>query len=270
MGTVYLAEHVLLGEECAVKVLSRRFAFDPEWVDRFLLEARAAIRIRHDHVVQIKDFACPEPGLVYMVMEAISGESLSDLLKRERAVSWQRALKMADDVASALEAAHACGIIHRDIKPSNCVRTTSRGDTDFIKVLDFGIAKFAASTADGAGAPRTATGVWMGTAEYMAPEMYRGEPPDGRVDVYALGALVYKLITGETPYRGSHIEVAVEQSQRSPMPPSRRAPERNIPANVDTLVLRALAGDLKSRTPSMTALREEIAAVLTSPAEVSL
>ncbi|MCY0987578.1 protein kinase [Nannocystis sp. ILAH1] len=269
MGAVYLAEHVYLGEVCAVKVLSPRFAFDPEWVERFLLEAQAAIRIRHDNVVQIKDFACPEPGLVYMVMEAISGESLADLLRREGVIHWERALRMTAQVAAALEAAHARGIIHRDIKPSNCVRTTSRGDPDFIKVLDFGIAKFTAAADKDARVPKTATGVWMGTAEYMAPEMYRGEPPDARVDIYALGVLLYKLITGETPFRGSHLEVAVEQSRRGPRPPSERAPDREIPAEVDALVLRALAPELNSRTPSMAALRGEIAATLVSLTEES-
>ncbi|WAS96459.1 serine/threonine protein kinase [Nannocystis punicea] len=136
----------------------------------------------------------------------------------------------------------------------------------FIKVLDFGIAKFTAPTDMDAHVPRTATGVWMGTAEYMAPEMYRGEPPDGRVDVYALGVLLYKLITGETPFKGAHLEVAVEQSRRGPAPPSERAPDREVPAEIDALLLRALARDLNSRTPSMTALRGEIAAALAGSA----
>lgn len=269
MGTVYLAEHVLLGEPCAVKVLSPRFAFDPEWVKRFLLEGRAAIRIRHENVVQIKDFACPSPGLVYMVMEAISGESLADFLRREGPIPSVRALRIADYIASALEAAHGCGIIHRDIKPSNCVRTTMRGDPDFIKVLDFGIAKFTAMADESAHAPHTATGVWMGTAEYMAPEMYRGEPPDARVDIYALGVLLYKMLTGETPYKGNHIEVAVEQTQRTPVPPSQRAPDREIPSEVDDLVLRALARELSSRTPTMAMLREGISAAIHGAVDAS-
>jgi serine/threonine protein kinase len=269
MGTVYLAEHVLLGESCAVKVLSPRFAFDPEWVKRFLLEGRAAIRIRHENVVQIKDFACPSPGLVYMVMEAISGESLADFLRREGPVPPVQALRIADYIASALEAAHGCGIIHRDIKPSNCIRTTMRGDPDFIKVLDFGIAKFTAMADECAHAPHTATGVWMGTAEYMAPEMYRGEPPDARVDIYALGVLLYKMLTGETPYKGNHIEVAVEQTQRAPVPPGQRAPDREIPREIDELVLRALARDLSSRTPTMAMLREEISAAIHGAVDAS-
>jgi serine/threonine protein kinase len=130
MGTVYLAEHVLLGESCAVKVLSPRFCVRPGVGQAFFC-SRVARRsgLRHENVVQIKDFACPSPGLVYMVMEAISGESLADFLRREGPVPPVQALRIADYIASALEAAHGCGIIHRDIKPSNCIRTTMRGDS---------------------------------------------------------------------------------------------------------------------------------------------
>src|SRR5690606_9247261 len=128
-------------------------------------------------------------------------------------------------------------------------------------------AKFAESTEDGAQAPKTATGVCMGTAEYMAPEMLRGEPPDVRVDIYALGVLLYKLLTGVTPYQGNHVDIAVEQTRRDAFAPSRAAPMQEIPPVVDALVLRALAKDLRARIPTMTALREAIATALTSTSQ---
>ena len=265
MGTVYLAEHVHLGDLVAVKVLSPLFAWDQEWIDRFLLEARSATRIRQENVVQVKDFGYPAPGLVYMVMEAIRGESLTDLLAREGPLPWRRALRIADHVAAALEAAHACGIIHRDIKPSNCIRTALHGDPDFIKVLDFGIAKLTSGNDDSDFAPQTAGGVWMGTAEYMAPETFRGAKPEASVDIYAVGVVLYKLLTDTTPFQGTHAQIARELATRDAPPPSRVAPGRDIPQVVDSLVLRALARDPAMRTPSMTALRDELAAAFEAP-----
>ncbi|WAS94982.1 serine/threonine-protein kinase [Nannocystis punicea] len=263
MGTVYRAEHIELGEQVAVKLLSPRFAHDAEWVKRFRREARAALRIRHDNVVRVLDFAAPAPGFVYMVMELIAGESLADLSYREGSIPWDRALAIADQIASALEVAHAHGIIHRDIKLSNCVRTTVAGHDDFIKVLDFGIAKWMDSEGEGADAPRTSTGVWMGTAEYMAPEMFRGEQPDPRVDVYALGILMYRLVGCQAPFRGTHMDVAMQLAVRDAAPPSRSAPPGVlIPPEVDALILRAIAREREARTLSMTALRADILAAL--------
>ena len=266
MGTVYLAEHTLLGDPCAIKVLGPRFAFDREWVRRFLNEARATVLIRHPNIVRVHDFAAPKPGLVYMAMELVPGGSLADLLDREGPLPWQRALRIADQIAAALEAAHARGIVHRDIKPSNCLRCDD--DDDRIKVLDFGIAKFLDPVRDGVDAPRTSTDVWMGTAEFMAPELFRGEPADARVDIYALGALVFKLLTGRTPYLGNHLEVATQMLVSGPPMPSWVAPSgAGIPPLVDDLVARAIAHSLAERTPTMTALREQIAALLAADAE---
>jgi serine/threonine-protein kinase len=260
MGTVYLAEHALLGTQCAIKVLGPRYAFDREWVQRFFLEARAALMIPHENIVRIHDFAYPEPGRVYMVMELVDGESLADLVEREGALPWRRALEYADQIAAALEAAHARGIVHRDIKPSNCLRCA---ETDRIKVLDFGIAKFLDPGRAGLAVPRTSTDVWMGTAEFMAPELFHGERADERVDVYALGALMFKLLTGRTPYIGTHLEVATQMLTQLPPAASAVGPtERPIPPAVDRLIAGTLAHAPGERTPTMTSLREQIAAAL--------
>ncbi|MFY0531767.1 serine/threonine-protein kinase [Nannocystis pusilla] len=140
MGAVYRGEHVLLGIPVAVKVLLPKFAHDSEWTHRFLLEARAASQIRHPNIVQIRDFGAPHAGLVYMVMELLEGESLAGLAKREGPLPWRRVARLSEQVAEALAAAHARGIIHRDIKPANIFRLAAPEEPDVIKVLDFGIA----------------------------------------------------------------------------------------------------------------------------------
>ncbi len=259
MGTVYRAEHVLLGEQVAIKILSPRFAYDREWVHRFLIEARAARRIRHPNIVHIIDVVAAGPGLVYMVMELLSGETLGGLVRRVGPLPWPRAFAIASQIAAALRAAHGMGVVHRDVKPANCMVSTEAG-VEHAKVLDFGIAKLTEAR-DSATAPRTVTGLWMGTAEYMAPEMFRSEPASASMDIYALGTLLYKLLTGVTPFRGSHIEVATQLAQRDADPPSRKAPSP-LPAEVDAVVMRAIARDVAARTPSMEALIAEMAAVL--------
>jgi serine/threonine protein kinase len=264
MGTVYRAEHVLLGEQVAVKILSPRFAYDREWVHRFLIEARAARRIHHPNVVHIIDVVAAGPGLVYMVMELLSGETLGALVRRVGPLPWPRAFRIATQIAGALLAAHALGVVHRDVKPANCMVSTEAG-VDHAKVLDFGIAKLTEAR-DSATAPRTVTGLWMGTAEYMAPEMFRSEPASASMDIYALGVVLYKLLTGVTPFRGSHIEVATQLAQRDADPPSLKS-ATPLPAAVDAVVMRAIARDVAARTPSMAALIAEMAAVLALPPE---
>lgn len=261
MGTVYRAEHVVLGQQVAVKLLSPRFAYDREWVQRFLIEARAARRIQHPHIVQILDVAIAGPGIVFMVMELLAGETLSSLVRREGPLPWPRAFAIVGQIAAALAAAHASGVVHRDVKPANCIVTVDPPGVDHVKVLDFGIAKFTEAR-DSANSPETVTGMWLGTSEYMAPEMYRGEPASPSMDIYALGALLYKLLTGVTPFRGDHMQVATQQHQRDVTPPSRIVA---LPAAVDAVVVRALARDALARTPSMAALTAEMAAALAQP-----
>ncbi|MDC0673439.1 serine/threonine-protein kinase [Nannocystis radixulma] len=267
MGTVYRGEHVMLGTELAIKVLSPKFAHDPEWIQRFLLEARAASRIRHPNIVQMHDFAAPRPGLVYMAMELLEGESLADLVRREKMLPWPRVALIAEQIASALAAAHARGIIHRDIKPANVFRVGRPDEPDVIKVLDFGIAKFLSGADEDVESPSTATGALMGTAEYIAPELFMGRRPDARADVYALGVLMYKLLTGRVPFPGNHIVVAQQIATLRPMPPSQLLPpDVSVPPAVDALLLRALRREPEERTASMRELIEELRATAPTPA----
>ncbi|MCA9686604.1 MAG: serine/threonine protein kinase, partial [Myxococcales bacterium] len=138
MGAVYRAEHVSIGKTFAIKVLSPKLADKPEFVERFLREAKAASRIQHANVVEITDFGDGSAGVVFMVMELLEGEDLRRTLKREGALPWPRVRHIMTQIGQALDAAHGSGVVHRDMKPDNCFRTTRGGDPDFIKILDFG------------------------------------------------------------------------------------------------------------------------------------
>ena len=180
MGEVFLAEHTAIGKQVAIKILSEDFAKKPRIVQRFLQEARAASLIRHENVVDITDFGHTPSGLPFLTMEFLVGEDLKHTLRREGPLPWPRARRMLVQLLAALAAAHRQGVIHRDIKPDNVFRVRRGDNPDFIKVLDFGIAKVVGEEVD---QNLTQTGVVMGTAEYMSPEQARSDPLDARTDL---------------------------------------------------------------------------------------
>ncbi|MBL9101665.1 MAG: serine/threonine protein kinase [Myxococcales bacterium] len=198
MGAVYVGTHIALAKKVAVKVIQPRLGADATIAQRFIQEARAASAIGHEHIVQITDFGSTDVGGSFLVMEYLDGEDLSETLRREGPLPWQRVVHLGEQIAWALAAAHKNGIVHRDIKPANCYRVPREHDPDFVKVLDFGLAKV---TVDDRreGESLTNTGMLLGTPGYIAPELYRGLKADHRVDIYALGALMHKLLTGELP-----------------------------------------------------------------------
>ncbi|MBL8974151.1 MAG: serine/threonine protein kinase [Myxococcales bacterium] len=207
MGTVYLGFHVALERRVAIKVIQPRFGSDPIIAQRFSQEARAASAIGHEHIVQVIDFGQVQGGVPYLVMELLEGEDLEATLRRVGPFSWRRVIHIAEQIARALAAAHGQGIVHRDIKPANCYRVIRDGDLDYIKVLDFGLAKVLGGGTR-VDAAMTRTGALLGTPGYIAPELYRGHAADHRVDIYALGALMHKLLTGELPpvVRGARVD----------------------------------------------------------------
>ena len=261
MACVYLGEDTRLGKAVAVKVLHREYALQPKVVQRFSQEARAISRVRHPNVVDVTDHGVTPDGTVYLVMELLQGEDLSTTLAREGPLPWSRLGPIALQICAALATVHRAGIVHRDVKPSNCFRVRVAGNPDVIKVLDFGIAKVLEGPAPGA--PQSTTGSLLGTPEYMAPELPKGLRPDARVDIYSLGVLIYKLLTGSAPFTGEGYMVLLTRHMFDPVePPRARAPERDISPEVEALVLRALAKERDDRWPSMTALAEAIAATL--------
>jgi tRNA A-37 threonylcarbamoyl transferase component Bud32 len=268
MGTVYRAEHVLIKKPVAIKVLSAAHSGSRKEVERFLNEARAASRIRHEHVVDITDFGITEDGMVFLVMEYLEGEDLAATSDREGRLPWRRAAAIVLQIAAALEAAHAQGVVHRDMKPENCFRIRRGDDPDFIKVLDFGIAKV---LDDGdVERPSSAGSGLLGTPEYVAPELIQGLKPDARVDIYAVGVMFYDLIVGAPPFAGeSFMSTLTAHLTQPPRPPSEVVPTAAIPRAIDAVVLRALAKDRDLRYPTIAEfaadLRAAIAAVDAPP-----
>ncbi len=200
MGWVFIAEHVEIGKKVAIKVLRPSLCRLPEAVSRFRREARSATQIGSKHIVDVTDFGTTETGSVFFVMENLEGEDLSAALKKEKFLPWQRVVHILDQLCEALQAAHDSGIIHRDVKPANFYRVEQGGDPDFIKILDFGIARLA----NPQDSIVTQTGVVMGTPDFMAPEQAMGKHVDHRADIYSLGASAYALLTGRPPFEGAN------------------------------------------------------------------
>ncbi len=262
MASVYLGEDTKLGKAIAVKVLHHEYALQPKVVQRFTQEARAISKVRHPNVVDVTDHGETPDRSVYLVMELLHGEDLSATLDREGPLPWTRLGPIVLQICAALATVHAGGIVHRDIKPSNCFRVRVAGNPDFIKVLDFGIAKVLDGPA-APGAPQSTTGSLLGTPEYMAPELPKGLRADARVDIYALGVLMYKLLTGTAPFTGEVYMAILAKHMFDPVEPPRvRLPGLDISAEVEAVILRALAKEREDRFPSMVAMAEAVAATL--------
>ncbi len=263
MGSVYQAEHITIGRKLAVKVLSPEFCDSPEVVARFLQEARTASMLHHEHIVDITDFGYTKQGLAFLTMEYLEGEDLATLLQREGRQPWSRMRRIVLQVCRALHAAHEKGIVHRDMKPDNCFRIKRGGNSDFIKLLDFGIAKVIADGQFGGrqDKPKMATeaGTLLGTPEYMAPEIARDQGADARVDIYSLGILMYEMLTGSVPFKGQTFMATVAmQMVDEPQPPSQRAPDAAIPPSIEAVILRALHKDPNERYQTIQDLAEAI------------
>ncbi len=269
MAEVYLAEHIAIGKRCAIKLMFAEHCHKQDLIDRFLQEARAASAIEHENVVEITDFGRAPNGSVYFAMEYLAGEDLADTLERERRLPWYRVRGLAGQLCQALAAAHAKGIVHRDLKPENCFRITRGGNPDFIKVLDFGIAKIVSDVGDG-GKGLTRTGSIFGTPEYMSPEQAAGEKVDRRADIYSLGVILYELLTGHTPFTAeNYMGVLAKHMFEAPVAPRVRAPEADIPAAAEAVILKAMQKDRDLRFQDMVEFAAAIEAVGTgAPAVV--
>lgn len=260
MGAVYLAEHVTIKKRVAVKILGQEYGHLPEVKRRFLREARAAAAIDDEHVIEIHDFGESSDGAAFLVMEYLQGQDLAQLLAQAAPLPWARARDITLQLCSALEAAHALGIVHRDMKPANCFRV-DRPEGDLIKVLDFGIAKVQ-DTDEGAGQALTRAGMIFGTPEYMAPEQARGGAHDHRVDIYAVGVMLFQMLTGGTPFVADSFMGMLNQHMfAAPPRPRDVAPRARIPGAAEALVLKALQKDPDLRFQSMTEMAAALLAV---------
>ncbi len=265
MGTVYVAEHITIHRRLAIKVLSPDLGNSPDIAQRFLREAQAASMIQHEHIVDIIDFGYTEQGQAFLAMELLEGEDLATTLDRERRLPWPRLRRMVLQMCRALNAAHEKGVVHRDMKPANCFRIKRGGNADFIKLLDFGIAKVMTEATTFRGkqpvAQATAAGTLLGTPEYMAPELARDGVPDARVDIYSLGVMIYELLTGVVPLRGeTFMSTLVLHLTQEPIPPRQRAPSADIPPAIEAVVMRALAKDPNARYQTIREMTEALVA----------
>jgi serine/threonine-protein kinase len=224
MGAVYLAVHPKIGKRVALKVLHPEFSSNEDVISRFFNEAKAVNDIQHPNIVDIIDYGTMQaPGLghqvVYFIMEFLGGDSLAKIIHDQAPLAPERAQAVALQIADALSASHRHGIVHRDLKPDNVMIAPRRDGRDFVKVLDFGIAKL---TGDTQGSRRTRTGIVMGTPAYMSPEQCEGRGLiDHRTDIYALGILLYEMLSGRVPFQGEgYGEVLVQHMTQVPQKPS--------------------------------------------------
>ncbi|MFO0603111.1 MAG: serine/threonine-protein kinase [Polyangiales bacterium] len=239
MGRVYRAEHLELGEPVAVKFLLAEWASRTEMRARFRREAVVLARLRHPNIVSVIDYG-EHRGELYLVMEMLRGVSLDSQVKAGGStLPLHRVVHVVDQVLQVLEAAHAAGVVHRDLKPENVMLLDAGDRTDRVKVLDFGIAM----VDDGGPVEKlTATGTVRGTPHYMSPEQCVGRNVGPATDIYAVGAMLYELLTGATPFNGrSAAEIISQQMFATPPSFAERPPPREVPLGVEALVMRALA-----------------------------
>jgi tRNA A-37 threonylcarbamoyl transferase component Bud32 len=250
MAEVYMAEDQLLSRTVAVKVLFPELAQDDQFVERFRREARAAASLNHHNIVSVYDFGEDESSW-FIVMEYVNGPTLRDIIRDDGAMDPAKAADIGAEVAAALAAAHAQGIVHRDVKPANVLIAAAGGT---VKVADFGIAR-AANARQGLTMPGTV----LGTATYLSPEQAQGHPVDHRTDIYSLGMVLYEMLAGRPPFKGdSPVAVAYQSVRDTPPPPSTHN-SRVTPA-LDAVVMKAMAKDPAGRQQSAEELRSELLA----------
>jgi serine/threonine protein kinase len=268
MGAVYKAKHTGIGRFVAIKVLLEKYARREAIVQRLAQEAKLANQAKNEHIIDVVDIGTTDDGRTFVIMELLEGESLSDCLARDHQLSEQRILRIAAQSASALAAAHDNNVVHRDIKPENLFLLKRKDNSDFVKVVDFGISKSlrTSDTGDEEEAPRlTQTGMVLGTPLYMSPEQARGDDSlDHRVDIYALGVIMYEAATGRVPFAGTNYLSVISQVLNEPaQPPRELRPE--LTEEFENLVLRAMAKDRGERYQSAADLLKDITALLDDP-----
>jgi serine/threonine protein kinase len=238
MGVVYRVEHLHMRKSFAFKVLGDEWAKTPDAFARFEREAIAAGNIASPHVAQATDFGRLPDGSCFLVLEYVKGRTLRSVLKR-RPMRLDRALHIARGIVSATEAAHAVGVIHRDLKHENIMLVERDGDPDYVKVLDFGLAKVEGHAAGPKSRPLTKQGAVMGTPAYMSPEQAAGDRVDARADLYSIGVILYEMLTGSCPFRGEPIAV-LRQHMVGEAPPLPRTVRNTAGARVEEVLKRLL------------------------------
>lgn len=258
MGAVFLARHLLMDKPVALKVLSRHLSEDDNQVTRFNQEAQNSSRLRHPNTIRVFDFGRAEQGHLYLAMEYLEGLELSKVLKRDAPLPAERAIHILRQIAKSMAEAHNIGLIHRDVKPDNIFLSNVYGERDFVKVLDFGIAKV---VNDEDLANLTQTGFICGTPTYLAPEIAMGTSITPATDIYSIGVVAYQMLTGRAPFRADTPIAVVMKHIHDPVPPF--APDHPGPLRLQQLCLEMLSKDPSGRPATADVLLERLDTVLT-------
>ncbi len=264
MGAVFVAEHLKLRKEVALKVIHRELLGDGELAARFAREAMASARLDHPHVASALDYGTLPDGGAYLVMQLVRGRSLQAVLETQGRIAWPLACQIAAQVADALAAAHAAGIVHRDLKPDNVLLEPRDDGSELVKVLDFGVARVSQDDQEGPegaapGRALTRVGTVIGTPGYMAPEQAMGEAVDSRADLYSLGVVLWEMLTGRPLFDTDELTTIVTQ-QLTETPPAVRAAagDPGIPEGLEALVGRLLARRAIERPERASAVRDAL------------
>jgi len=264
-GAVYRGVQLATGRKVALKLLHPEMTKDDNLVARFRREGMVLCNLRDAHTITTYDFDQTPDGTLYIAMELLEGKSLHQLFHDQAPLEWRRMFKILSEMCSSLAEAHAQGIVHRDLKPENVYLESRPGNPEFVKILDFGIAKvMRGDTIDPQSPQLTATGQTLGTLEYMSPEQLMGKPLDGRSDVYALGVVAYEMITGRLPFPDAKgpAGLITAQLKQTPAPPSTANPKVQIPSSADRVILKCLEKDKNSRYADVTQLSAALQEVI--------
>ncbi len=264
MGGVYLADQPAIGRQAVIKVIHPWLSRDKTISERFATEAKAAARLQNPHIVAIFNYGRMPDGTLFLAMEHLAGRTLADLLRAEGRLDSARAVGIATQCCEALAHAHLRGVVHRDLKPSNIMLVRRDRGPEFVKVLDFGIAKV-----DGAG-EGTAAGAMLGTPQYMSPEQLTGKPVDGRTDLYSLGLVLYEMLTGRPPFVAENAIAYVHQhTTEVPLPLAQVRPGLRVPPALEACLMRALAKSPHHRPQSAELFADELWSALMATVDSS-